>query len=196
MKPLTGGPVLPWRTGGPVDESDAIVWLLLLLLSSLLLLRRRRSSSDIECPLGRHRPSSIAMRAGTDTQEGVRRGHAPLNDWPAGDGAGRGKHADSSAMMSPPLRLASVPRTARSVSVTPGNAQCTSLSLPHPPTPSPQQCCQCCHLPRPQSQSPSPRSCPVPLPVGISASLAVSCFEQRQGNPVPGRASPACAHGS
>jgi hypothetical protein len=65
-----------------------------------------------------------------------------VNDWTAGDGAGRRESRDESAMMSPPLRLASVPRAeererdagnARCLCLLPIahclQAQCTSLSL-------------------------------------------------------------------
>lgn len=69
------------------------------------------------------------MRAGTDTQEGVKRGHAPLNDWPAGDGAGRGKYADHLCHDEFAAEIGERAPDSEERERDAGNAQCTSLSL-------------------------------------------------------------------
>lgn len=171
MKPLAGGSIPPWRAGGPVDESDAVVVIIVEAATTL--------ASASWATVG-----SITTRAGTDTQEGVKRGHALANDWPAGDGAGRGRDPDKPAMMNSPLRLASEPRTAKSVSVTPAVLNAPASLFPAGTTPH-------CQVPK----CPVPRFPPVlqsSVAYAHSHSLAVSCFDQRHPDQTP----PACVHGS
>lgn len=174
MKPLTGGSIPPWRAGGPVDESDAVVVIIVEAATT--------PASASWATVG-----SITMRAGTDTQEGAKRGHALANDWPAGDGAGRGKDPDKSAMMNSPLRLASEPRTAKSVSVTPA-----MLNAPASLFPAGTPHCQVPNTQYPVPSSPSPPLlhclCPFPLAGGVLFRTAAS----RQLE----RAPPVCVHGS